>query len=455
MSEQSNKDQMLNKLKIHLDEPIEDKLYFKFTEHAENIAEFLINEKTPSPFSIAIHGEWGSGKTTFVKKIKRIVDDKINESKLNWKTVEFDAWEYERMDLVSALLKKIQQQYDENSDLITKFSDSIDSFVVDAVLRKTVGMSKDDAKDHFKEFFEHITTIRETIEEIVKDSRLIIFVDDLDRCLVDNVLDMLEAIKMFLNSKNVIFVFAVDMTKIERAWELRHRSNLANDEGRDHIEKIFQLKLTLPPKLEKDLHDYIKEKIAQSFSGYDTNFFINVCPRNPRKIVRMLNQIYFALSKIDIPGNSMEEQNDNFGKYLPIIMTWSSITTNYPYIAKIIKQSPSYLIQMALLCNEYEFQHKLKQKLPSVLEYYKTKNLDFTPNTVPIPQKEISFTTIEGLDYVSKNGGAYKTLKAFAKEFDIQLDGSKGDPVNNQMKKFYDDLIEPIRDIINHTLIGI
>ena len=457
LSEQSYKDEVLNKMRFHLDEPTENDLHFGFLEHAENIAKFLTDKSMVSPFAISIHGEWGSGKTTFVKKIKKIVDKKIIECDLDWHTVEFDAWEYERMDLVSALLQKIQQEYEEvkDSESHKKFVKAIGSFMIDAVLHKTVGMTKNEAENHFKDFFQQITTIKKSMEEIVKDNRLIVFVDDLDRCMVDNVLDMLEAIKMFLTSKNVLFVIAVDMSKIERAWELRHKSESSKNEGREHIEKIFQLTLSLPPKQDTDLQNYVKNKIAQSFSLKDANFFINICPPNPRKIVRMLNQIYYVLSNVRIPGDSLNEQNDNFEVYLPIIMTWSSITTNHPYIAKIVKHSPSYLIQMALLCNEYQFHDKLKRSIPALLELYRQQSSSqFTPNEIPITTESITYTTIEGLEYISKNGNAYKTLRNFGKELRIDLH-LNGLTVNEQMDKFYTDLLDPIKHVMSRTMIGI
>ena len=99
-------------------------------------------------------------------------------------------------------------------------------------------MSADDAKKHFTEFVKHISTIRENLEDLTKSNRLIIFVDDLDRCNVENILDMLEAIKMFFTAKGVIFVVAVDIDKIERVWQLRYNNELAVTESRDHIEKI-------------------------------------------------------------------------------------------------------------------------------------------------------------------------------------------------------------------------
>jgi len=342
------KDQVLAQLSLLIDEPEKENIKFNFPKYAKHVTNFLLDSRMPSPFVIAIHGEWGSGKTTLLRTIKKILDEGIIEhSKKNWHTIEFDAWEYERTDIVSALLQKIKNEYSENkSEQIEKFGKAMGSFILDAALRKIVGISKYEAKQHFQEFFEHITTMREIVSEIVSDGRLIIFVDDLDRCLVDNVLSMLEAIKVFLNVKNVIFVIAVDMNKIERAWELRYKSQTGETEGREHVEKLFQLKLSLPPKTDEQLQNYTTN-IATSFAQSDIEFLIKNTPANPRKIKRMLNLIYFILAGTSIPGKSVEKQNENFEIYFPIIITWASITMNHPHIAKIIKRSPSYLIQMS------------------------------------------------------------------------------------------------------------
>jgi len=78
----------------------------------------------------------------------------------------------------------------------------------------------------------------------------------------------------------------------------------------------------------------------------------------------------------------------------------------------------------------------------------------FTPNVVHIPKSIIAFTTIEGLEYISKHGRSYKTLKRFGKEFNLHLQTS-GPPVAEQMTEFYDELLDPIKDVISQTLIGV
>lgn len=448
-------EQVLQSLSLVIDEPENENIQFNFDEYAKQITKFLYSEM-PTPFVMAIHGEWGSGKTTLIKKIKSRLDNKIkNGSKENWETLEFDAWEYERTDIVSTLLQKIQNKYSEqNTEHVKNFGKAVGSFVLDAALRKTVGLTKDEAQQHFQEFFKQIETIKETTEKIVADGRLIIFVDDLDRCLVDNVLDMLEAIKMFLSVKNIVFVIAVDMEKIERAWELRYKSEQGKTEGRAHVEKLFQLKLSLPPKSEEDLQHYL-DNMAGSFANTDIEFIIKNCPPNPRKIKRMLNLIYFILSGLIVPGTSEKEQNTNFEIYLPIVVSWASITLNHPFLAKIVKLSPSYLIQMALVCNDLEFLDDLKKRQDN-LEQCKRGASNFVMKSGGgISNDHLNVSSIEGLEHIIKNDpAAFKTLKNFGGYFKLSMNTSLTNEDN--MKKLYADLYEPVKYIISNAgLIGI
>jgi hypothetical protein len=88
--------------------------------------------------------------------------------------------------------------------------------------------------------------------------RLCVFVDDLDRCMPDVALDLLEAIKIVLADFPWIFLVAADQELISRGLRLRYRDH-ADDlslpaeregletKGREYFEKIIQLHITVPP----------------------------------------------------------------------------------------------------------------------------------------------------------------------------------------------------------------
>lgn len=87
----------------------------------------------------------------------------------------------------------------------------------DIVLRSATQMTLKEAQEHFESSIDQTPTISKKLSEMIGEERLIVFVDDLDRCHVDNALGIMEAVKLFLNAEGAIFVVAVDMKKLERA----------------------------------------------------------------------------------------------------------------------------------------------------------------------------------------------------------------------------------------------
>lgn len=104
---------------------------------------------------------------------------------------------------------------------------------------------------------------------------------------------------------------AIDITKIERAWELRYDSKIGKIEGREHVEKLFPLKLALPPKSQQDLATYVKN-LAGSLSDADIEFILHNSQFNPRKIKRMLNLLYVVLLNLPDRGRDAIKINKNF-----------------------------------------------------------------------------------------------------------------------------------------------
>ena len=335
----NDREKILKSLALIKDEPATN-LMFGFDKLATQVHSVLMNPSTATPFVIAIHGEWGSGKTSLINIIYKKTKQLIDYNETNWKILKFDAWEYERTDVVVALMQQIASVYSESKS--TKFLESLSNFIADIALKKTVGVSMSDVKDHFEELVKHVSTIRKDLEELTGDNRLIVFVDDLDRCNIDNVLDMLEAIKMFLTAKGVIFIVAVDMDKIERAWELRYNSKLGVSEGRKHIEKIFQVKLSLPPKGSEEMGEFLSSLSPEFLTDDRKNLITKICDRNPRKIKRLLNLVYFVL--LGLPDN------DDFEKTVTHAISWCILISSFPQLAKTIKYDPRSLFRISFTC---------------------------------------------------------------------------------------------------------
>jgi len=70
-----------------------------FTPYISTVMEFLLAENTKPPMNISIEGAWGVGKTSFMKQLRKTLEEKSNYlSKGKYLTVWFDAWKYENSD---------------------------------------------------------------------------------------------------------------------------------------------------------------------------------------------------------------------------------------------------------------------------------------------------------------------------------------------------------------------
>jgi hypothetical protein len=158
----------------------------------------------------------------------------------------------------------------------------------------------------FREFSNHGAT------------KVVVFVDDLDRCLPNNALEVLESIKLFFDLPGFIFVVGLDENIIQRAVQTRFKDSLPQStsptgfstsgnttaEGklaRDYVEKIFQVPYRLPPILAAQLNDLLKCMFKEAnlppdqladFEAKAANHLQHVAIErriNPREVKRFLN----------------------------------------------------------------------------------------------------------------------------------------------------------------------
>ena len=83
----------------------------------------------------------------------------------------------------------------------------------------------------------------------VRVGRIVLYIDDLDRCEPKQVVDVLQAVHLLLAFPLFVVVVGVDMRWVERSLNLRHQHLLASGDAapRDYLEKIFQIPFWLEP----------------------------------------------------------------------------------------------------------------------------------------------------------------------------------------------------------------
>lgn len=153
-----------------------------------------------------------------------------------------------------------------------------------------------------------------------ENGRLVVFVDDLDRCLPERAIEVLEAIKLFLEVTGAVFVLGVDEGVIARGIRARYRALFQGageagegDEARfdlpitgsSYLQKLIQIPFYLPPLTGEDLERYIETKAA-ALDPLTRAVFARGLHPNPRQVKRALN-IFTLLDAIRETGEESGE----------------------------------------------------------------------------------------------------------------------------------------------------
>lgn len=94
---------------------------------------------------------------------------------------------------------------------------------------------------------------------------VVVFIDDLDRCMDDTVIYVFEAIRLFLQVSSTAFVLAANRDIVQAAINRRYPAANEGDPalGKDYLEKIIQVEVTVPPLSEPEAETYLNLLFAQ------------------------------------------------------------------------------------------------------------------------------------------------------------------------------------------------
>lgn len=96
------------------------------------------------------------------------------------------------------------------------------------------------------------------------EPRVILYIDDLDRCPPTRVVEVMEAVQLLLNTKLFVVVLGLDTRYVTRALEKEYKEILQREgdpSGLDYIEKILQIPYRVRPIDPKGLANFLKEQM--------------------------------------------------------------------------------------------------------------------------------------------------------------------------------------------------
>jgi len=411
-------------------ETSEDLLGFKI--HADLLIN-VINDEAVLPVTIGVFGDWGSGKSSILQIIKSEYEKEENKDAL---CIYFNGWTFEGYDdakaaLLNAILKELENNKKMSAEikatvkekakklwksidwmrgagmvmknialpavsayftgglsLIPFASQKLSEWGIDSQENLVAKLQSEEGAEFFKLLKEEeredktnaVADFRKDFDELLKATefkKLIVIIDDLDRCNPDRIIDNLEAVKLFLNVSKTAFIIGADPRIVKHAIEYRYKQNgkIVDAEDadivKDYLEKLIQIPYNLPKLSDSEVETYISllickrelttehfKKILDFFSAFRQRDRYSVCG--------------FAAIK-----DSIEEAHRD-----KILQSLVSIPALVPIITQTLSGNPRQIKRflntltlrqrLAMVANISDFNTAILAKL-MVLEYSNTE----------------------------------------------------------------------------------
>ena len=229
-------------------------------------------------------------------------------------TVWFNAWRYEREEefALIPLMKTIAFAMGEHpiyksiKPILIKGIENISKGILHNLTTKYL-LTSEDSKDFEKKlfsklenlyeidkdtiYFDGIKKIEEKMESIFENhpnSKVVVFIDDLDRCSPETALEVFESIKVFLEMKGIVFVVGLSRETLDKLIEAKYeKMGLKDISAKQYISKIIQIEINIQKwqnyaidelikklslHLDKKMQYYLKENINLNSAPTHQNY---------------------------------------------------------------------------------------------------------------------------------------------------------------------------------------
>ncbi|RWF99700.1 P-loop NTPase fold protein [Mesorhizobium sp.] len=277
--------------------------FLNYSEVAEMISELIV-DPTLLPLSLGVFGGWGIGKSTTL----RLVERELLATPDRYLIVKFDAWLYQDFDdaraaLMGVISKALVEAAPESLKdqalgllgrvnklrvlglaleagafalgfptfgLIAKGVQSVGDIVSGArdegalnSVRDAASSVQEQARSLLKPAEkegppEEIDAFRKEFGQVLSGlgKTLVVFIDNLDRCLPKNAIETLEAARLFLFMPQTAFVVAADEDMIRHAVS-QHFSNPTQRHVTDYLDKLIQVPVRVPRAGVQEVRAYL------------------------------------------------------------------------------------------------------------------------------------------------------------------------------------------------------
>lgn len=280
---------------------------FGHAPFAKSLADSICRYSSSDGLVLALHGPWGSGKSTVLNYVRHFLQQRPNGEQLI--IVDFNPWWFSGQEnLARAFLGQLQavlptksEKFKKIGDLLGDFAEGVGGLIdltgvsggFGSQIGKIIGkFSKSKPKD--------VPALKLAITKILLEAnqRILIIIDDIDRLTPDETRQLFTVIKALADFPNVIYLLAFDREVAANAIEAQN--GLPGDR---YLEKIIQVPFELPPVDRVALLAAFTKRLDEVLVGtpdglFDQSYWTNVFHdgiesliKVPRDVVRFTNTL--------------------------------------------------------------------------------------------------------------------------------------------------------------------
>lgn len=259
------------------------------------------------PIALGVSGPWGSGKSTVLRLIESDLASRNDASaEKRILVVETDPWRYDpdvgaKAALILEVLNSLKRELGKQGDIAKDVEGTLKELARRVNWAKALKLAArssitlqlpgiDDLSSLVNESDAEGDPVARTLDDFRQDfaqllandqlshvQRVVVLVDDLDRCLPDTIIDTLETMRLFLSVPKMSFIIAADEVRVADALRERYPADngtdgKAEEPARLYLHKIVQTTLQLPALSRFDTEAYLLLLLIQyRFVGQATD----------------------------------------------------------------------------------------------------------------------------------------------------------------------------------------
>lgn len=366
--------------RVFPDHPLMDRrLEFEFEGFARTLAELAWNPDNGTPFTVVVRGGWGRGKTTLLRRAQWMLENPgqvepppprgIREVHTLW----FNAWKYPDdytvlAGLLGAAIDRLKKggKLDQLKLLVASYKSatlqSLFGLAAPALLRDLILEGKARSRyapvhekrafhDTFRDLFNEVSRLLFELEPAFRDTGglteeqlwnpdtqrrqvLAVFLDDLDRCRRERVVEVIEAINLFLDLPGVCFFLGTDWERLVAVLP-----ETVQGHADQFLEKVVQVAFDLPEVSPHGTEEYVTSLLRGTHleavfanDGEGASEDVRVLARaletrHPRHVKRFLNDLSVTLAVLRNTGklgHGEEELPE------PAVVAWHLLSESLP-----------------------------------------------------------------------------------------------------------------------------